>query len=138
MLNDDIIRLIEQGASDQNDLLAKLKDLGHELTQSSVSRKLKQLGITKLYGKYHLSKNIPLHFKQEVIFSFAAPNLLILRTAPGHASTIAALLDGQLINNNKYPEFIGTIAGDDTIFLAIDLGDKSSAWAVEKLKSIIG
>ncbi len=138
MLNDDIIRLIEQGASDQNDLLAKLKDLGHELTQSSVSRKLKQLGITKLHGKYHLSKNIPLRFKQEVTFSFVQPNLLILRTAPGHANTIAALLDGQLINNDKYPEFVGTIAGDDTIFLAVDLGDRSSAWAVEKLKQIIG
>ncbi len=137
MLNDDVIKLIEQGVSDQNDLLTKLRELGHELTQSSISRKLKQLGIAKLHGKYHLSQNIPLHFKQEVTFSFVQPNLLILRTAPGHASTIAALLDVQLINNDKYPEFVGTIAGDDTIFLAVDLGDKNSAWATDRIKLLI-
>jgi transcriptional regulator of arginine metabolism len=134
MLNDDIIRLIKEGIGEQGELLKKLEALGHRLTQSSISRRLKQLGVSKLYGKYQLAKASG--FKETKI-SFIQPNLFVIKTAPGHASLIATIIDEQLIENPQFPEFVGSIAGDDTIFLAVDLGDKDSAWAREIIIQLI-
>jgi transcriptional regulator of arginine metabolism len=132
MLNDDIIRLLEEDVNDQNKLLQRLKSLGHELTQSSISRKLKALGISKIHGKYQKIANAS-HFVNKI--SFIQPNMIVIRTSPGNANPIAAKIDQQLID--KYPEFIGSIAGDDTIFLAINLNGKDSAYLIKKLKEII-
>jgi transcriptional regulator of arginine metabolism len=137
MLNDDIIRLIEQGSSDQQALLAKLADLGYDLTQSSISRKLKQLGIIKLQGKYQLPR-LTIGGNKIKSIAVIAPNLLVIRTAPGHADMTASIIDEQLIENQQYPEFVGSIAGDDTIFLAINLGNKDSTWAIDQLKQVVG
>lgn len=115
MLNDDIIKIIEHGIDEQQVLLEKLIGLGYKLTQSSISRKLKQMGIVKLGGKYQL----PRHEANEIkSLKFIEPNLLVIRTSPGHASAIAAIIDEKLVGNPQYPEFVGTIAGDDTIFVA--------------------
>jgi len=131
MLNNNIIRLIEEGVNDQSELLSKLRDLGHELTQSSISRKLKDLGISKLHGRYQR-----LHIlSKETKISFVDPNMLVINMAPGHAGAMAAKIDQQLIA--RYPEFIGSIAGDDTIFLAINLNEKDSVWAIEKVREVI-
>ncbi len=132
MLNDDIIRLIDRGVNDQSELLAELKLLGHELTQSSISRKLKALGINKIHGKYQRTLKTQ---QTETKIAFVAPNMIVVRTLPGRANFIAAIIDEQLIG--KYPEFIGSIAGDDTIFIAIDLKGKDSDLAIKKLKEII-
>ncbi len=131
MLNKNIIHLIEEGVNDQNELLTKLNALGHELTQSSISRKLKSLGISKLHGKYQRLGIL----SRETKITFVAPNMLVINIAPGHAGALATKIDQQLIA--KYPEFIGSIAGDDTIFLAVDLGDKTGIWAVEKVRAVI-
>jgi transcriptional regulator of arginine metabolism len=132
MLNDDIIRLIDRGVNDQSELLAELKLLGHELTQSSISRKLKTLGINKIHGKYQRMLKTQ---QTEIKISFVAPNMIVVHTLPGRANFIAAIIDEQLID--KDPEFIGSIAGDDTIFIAIDLKGKDSDLAIKKLKEII-
>lgn len=134
MLSDDIIRLIEEGINDQRALLEGLKLLGHEITQSSISRKLKQLGVTKLNGKYQLILS-NIHFESHI--SFVPPNMIVVRTVPGHANVIAASIDEYLIKNNKHPEFIGTIAGDDTIFIAINLDGQDVNNVIKKLKEII-
>lgn len=136
MLNDDIIKLINQGISEQKELLIKLTKLGHNLTQSSISRKLKQLGAYKLHGKYQLKK-LPSKEKN-IKITFVSPNLFIIKTTPGHASALASIIDEQLIENNLYPEFIGSLAGDDTIFIAVNLQDKTSAWAEKYIKETLG
>ena len=136
MLNDDIIHLIEEGINDQHELLRQLKILGHELTQSSISRKLKQLGITKLHGRYQRMELIRSKEK-EISFVFVPPNLLVIRTFPGHAGVIASEIDQQLVDNTRYPEFVGSIAGDDTIFVAINIADKDSDFIIEKIKEAI-
>jgi transcriptional regulator of arginine metabolism len=134
MLNDDIIALIRQGVTDQQDLLEKLKNLGHELTQSSISRKLKQLGISKSQGRYKIGQT---SLMLETKISFVPPNLLVLSTLPGHANVIAASIDWQLIENHEHPEFVGSIAGDDTIFIAVDLKGKSHESAINKVKQLL-
>ena len=116
MLNDDIIKIIRQGVNDQKLLLEKLSDLGHHLTQSSISRKLKQIGIIKANGIYQMAASEDKKIKS---MNFVEPNLFIIRTAPGHAGAIASIIDKQLVDKPRYPSFVGTIAGDDTIFIAI-------------------
>jgi transcriptional regulator of arginine metabolism len=118
MLNDDIIQVIKNGVTDQQDLHQKLKKLGHDLTQSSISRKLKQLGISKSQGIYKIANQHNPILSSKV--SFVPPNLIVITTPPGHANVIAAKIDNQLIENSKLPEFVGSIAGDDTIFIAVN------------------
>lgn len=134
MLKDDIIEIIKQGVSDQNELLNKLDNLGHSLTQSSISRKLKQLGIKKIHGGYQITQ---LKVSSVINIGFSEPNLFIIRTNPGHANSLAGTIDKELIDNPNYPQFLGTIAGDDTIFIAVNIADKGYAWAYNKLKEVI-
>ena len=135
MLNDDIIRIIKKGASDQQELLEALIDLGHDLTQSSISRKLKQLGVVKVKGKYVLPKVEEKTIKDIV---FIEPNLFVIRTTPGNASAVAAIIDEKLVENPQYPDFGGTIAGDDTIFVAVDVGSREYGKEMAILKKVIG
>jgi transcriptional regulator of arginine metabolism len=132
MLNDDIIRMVEVGINDQAELLKELKNLGYVVTQSSISRKLKSLGIVKLNGRYQMVVNAQV-IKTKITFVY--PNMIVIRTPPGNANPIAAKIDLKLVD--KVFGFIGCIAGDDTIFVAIDLGDKDSSFFVEKIREIM-
>ncbi len=134
MINDDIISLIKQGVFDQQDLTNKLQSLGYKLTQSSVSRKLKQLGITKLHGEYKIMNS---NIKNNTKATFVPPNLIVISTLPGHANVLATKIDEALISNTNHPEFIGSIAGDDTIFLSVNLNDQPSSIAMNKVNQIL-
>jgi len=109
-----ILSLIEANAvSDQAQLLALLDRHGHALTQPTLSRHLKKLSVVKRDGRYQkveqLAPEIP-------PYSLAAvpPNLLLLKTRPGHAQLIGYRLDAAHI-----PGLVGTVAGDDTVLLAV-------------------
>jgi transcriptional regulator of arginine metabolism len=128
MINDDILALINKGAKDQQSLLEELNKLGHKVTQSTISRKLKQLGIIKIAGKYQIS-SLSLSNNE---YLFVAPNLFIIKTAAGNAQAVAAKIDRQIIG--KHPAFIATIAGDDTIFLACNIQEQSPEELMQILK----
>lgn len=134
MLNDEIIRLINEGVKDQNELLNSLKELGFELTQSSISRKLKQMGIIKSQGKYQLLSAHRVPVAENQVIS-VPPNLLVVKTKPGHANVVAAVIDEKLIASNS--NFVATIAGDDTVFIAINSQVESIDMLVKKVKSVI-
>lgn len=131
-MNDDIIEIIKQGVNEQQILLLELSKLGHSITQSSISRKLKKMGIEKIGGKYRLPKSEESKIKN---INFIEPNLVVIHTLPGHANAIGAIIDEKLVSNSKYPEFAGTIAGDDTIFVAIRTG--SYYKVMSELKSLL-
>ena len=101
----------------QGELLASLSEKGIDTTQSSVSRDLAKLGVIKYKGSYR----IPTNFKSESLhkkplqMTYAGPHLLVVKTSPGDASRIALLIDTCVIAG-----IAGTIAGDDTIFCAIN------------------
>lgn len=119
MINDDIIKIIKRGINEQQVLLTELTRLGYSITQSSISRKLKKMGIEKIRGKYCLPKSEESQIKN---ITFIEPNMVVIHTLPGHANAIGAVIDKELVGSPKHPEFVGTIAGDDTIFVAIDDG----------------
>lgn len=104
----------------QAELVAALRQLGHTATQSSVSRDLREMGISKGNGGYVLpaaeSTAAPAAgtvggFVRSI--TPAGANLVVVRTAIGAAQRVAVELD-----RSGWPEITGTISGDDTIFIA--------------------
>lgn len=96
----------------QETLVQRLLDEGFQVTQSSVSRDLQELGVDKIGGRYTLPE------AREVVPGIrsgesAGPHLLVLKTDIGAANLIAVKIDQIGLS-----EVVGTIAGDDTIFLA--------------------
>jgi transcriptional regulator of arginine metabolism len=115
--------LAESEIFSQDELVQVLSGLGHSVTQSSVSRDMSDLGVQKVKGRYMLPMKT---FASEAgILSAvsAGPNLIVFRTEVGAAQLVASRLD-QL----GLEEIIGTVAGDDTIFVAT--GDGRSQQAI--------
>jgi transcriptional regulator of arginine metabolism len=109
-----ILRLLEDATiADQGDLLARLGAKGHDLTQSTLSRRLKRLGVQKVQGHYRRVEATA-QLLPEVTITEAPPNLLVLRTAPGFAQALGLSVDADPV-----PGQMGTLAGDDTVFVAV-------------------
>lgn len=109
-----ILHLLEAAPiTDQGDLLARLAAHGHDLTQSTLSRRLKRLGVQKVQGHYRRVES-SVQALPEVTVTEVPPNLLVLRTAPGFAQALGLSLDA-----DPAPGQMGTLAGDDTVFVAV-------------------
>ena len=113
--------LSQHRISRQAELVARLHARGLEATQSSVSRDLRELGVAKQGGHYALP-NAAAYSDDAVLRSSAGfvrgmapagPNMLVVTTATGAAQRVALMLD-----RLKWPEIVGTLSGDDTIFVA--------------------
>ena len=109
-----------QPARRQADLVRELQAQGFEVTQSSVSRDLRELGAARINDRYVLTEDglasgTPVSalagFVREVLT--AGPNLTIVKTATGAAQSVAVAID-----RDRWAEVVGTISGDDTIFIA--------------------
>jgi transcriptional regulator of arginine metabolism len=111
----------------QEELQKHLEDEGISVTQATISRDIKELQLTKVVGPtgrytYALPTTPPVytiegvrHRLMEVFVSLArAQNMLVLKVLPGHAHSIAWLLD-----NLPDSDLVGTLAGDDTILLIL-------------------
>jgi transcriptional regulator of arginine metabolism len=113
--------LREHSIARQSELVDLLRAAGFPATQSSVSRDLKDLGAAKLKDGYSLPEETEagnvdaLHAVAEFIRDIrtAGPNLLVVTTAVGAAQRVAVTLD-----RISWPEIVGTVSGDDTIFIA--------------------
>jgi transcriptional regulator of arginine metabolism len=99
--------------TDQGDLLARLAAQGHDLTQSTLSRRLKRLGVQKVHGIYRRAE-AGAQILPGVRITEVPPNLLVLRTAPGFAQALGLSLDAEPVSGQ-----MGTLAGDDTVFVAV-------------------
>ena len=117
-----IMRILRDGlVRKQQDLVRLLKKAGHEVTQSSVSRDLRDLGVLKASGRYVLPADEVSRANGDfgAISQFvralrrAGPSLTVLRTTIGAAQSVAVAID-----RAAWPEVAGTISGDDTIFIA--------------------
>ena len=116
-----IVGIIEERAiSSQEELLAHLAAAGIRVTQATLSRDLRELNLVKVRGVYRRSGawNEPSDraalaraLKQYVLQSSTSGNMLMIRTAPGNAHAVGVVLDSA-----HWPEVLGTVAGDDTVF----------------------
>ena len=98
----------------QEDLRQLLEKSGVPATQSSVSRDLEELGVVKQHGHYTLPRTNGAPTRGLLSLDHAGDSLVIARTVPGLASAVAVEIDAAAI-----PEIVGTIAGEDTIFIAV-------------------
>jgi transcriptional regulator of arginine metabolism len=117
--------ITEINISTQEELLKRLKGKGISCTQATLSRNLRQLGVSRIPDgagnyKYALSENVRNSASSAVKLNIVpviqdiveAKGLMVIRTIPGNASNTAFFIDGA----GRY-EIAGTIAGDDTILL---------------------
>jgi transcriptional regulator of arginine metabolism len=146
----EALRLIisSQQLGSQDELLNALQKEGFKLTQATLSRDLKQLKVAKaasmsgnyvyvlpnetMYKRVSTPNSIREMMKVPgfVSINFSG-NLGIIKTRPGYASSIAWNID-----NSDVPEILGTIAGDDTIFIVIKEGVKHQE-IVDALSDIV-
>ena len=113
----------------QEELVARLDLAGVPATQATVSRDLDELGAVRVRGGGAIHYRLPEQFEgnqtdrldqllaEWVSDIVAAGNLIVLRTPPGSANLVANALDAAGLE-----EVAGTIAGDDTIFVALNDG----------------
>ena len=126
--HDAIIEIIaEKDIETQEDLREELHKRGFNVTQATVSRDIRELGLRKESGngrrlRYAAARSsaAPVSdsyrsvLKAGIISMVPAENLIVVKTAAGVAMAVAAALDRMDIE-----DLIGCIAGDDTIFLAV-------------------
>ncbi|MCH7820808.1 MAG: arginine repressor [Proteobacteria bacterium] len=123
-LRRDAIRQMLQHApaATQQSLVDALRAQGLVATQSSVSRDLKELGAIKTRQGYELPGSDTAAQDELVAAAVflrevqpAGPNLTVIKTAIGAAQRVALALD-----RSNWPEMVGNIGGDDTVFVATD------------------
>lgn len=115
----------------QQDLAQQLESRGMEATQSSVSRDIRELGLIKVSGRYAAPGlgNFPGGDIEKI--DTAGDNLIVVRTGVGSAQSIAIKIDRADI-----PEIVGTVAGDDTIIIAVKSGATQRV-AVRKITQLL-
>ena len=132
----------------QDEVLQALSKEGVKITQATLSRDMKQLKVAKaatvngsyiyvlpnetMYKRVHgsqlASEMLRIPGFQSINFS---GNIGVIRTRPGYASSIAYNID-----NSDIPEILGTIAGDDTIFIVVRQGCTAQE-VVDSLETVI-
>lgn len=138
-----ILDIINQYEIDtQDELVAMLESKGCEVTQATASRDVKELELVKVAGKEKRYKYAQVGgamfgdhtkygniFRESVVSLQYALNLVIIKTVHGGANSAAAFID-----NLSITEILGSIAGDDTIFIATK-DEESAKRITEQLKS---
>jgi transcriptional regulator of arginine metabolism len=138
----DLLRILHTGkASSQKDIVDALRAAGHEVTQATVSRDLREVGATKIrsgddfvyllpdeLGRTHGSdlmiRNLERTLEEFSLDVRSAHSLVIVLTAPGHGSAVARAIDLAGLD-----DVVGTVAGDDTIFVATPSPDHAARLA---------
>jgi transcriptional regulator of arginine metabolism len=129
----------EQSVGRQSELVTMLRKHGHAATQSSVSRDLRELGVAKLGDRYVLPEaSVAVKEDFSTLRQFvrsaqtAGTNLMVLRTTVGAAQSVAVAID-----RARWSEVVGTISGDDTIFIAT-AGAREQQKLGERLSALFG
>lgn len=129
----------------QEELADRLRDEGFDVTQATVSRDIKELGLIKVPSpgdEYRYATAAESHpanhlerlkrLLREVVVSINdSENLVLIRTIPGNAHALASLLD-----NSGWKDVIGTVAGDDTILLVVKPKEATSE-VIARLNSLM-
>jgi len=122
-----ILEIIEQNVIEtQEELVEKLKQEGMDITQATISRDIKELRLAKVLdeatgvSRYAaipqnvntISAKLLRVFSEAYVSSDYANNIVVVKTLPGMAQAVASVIDSL-----KWPDIIGSIAGDDTVMI---------------------
>lgn len=114
--------LTTKSISSQDELLKFLIDEGYDLTQATLSRDLKYLKVAKTAdeeGNYRYivqsELNKPHSLESGFVSTVFSGNTLVVKTLPGYANPLAVLID-----SHEHEMLVGSVAGDDTIFIALN------------------
>ncbi len=131
-----IIRLVQERAiSTQSELASALRAAGHDVVQTTVSRDVTELGLVKVRapsgrlvyaapgtGDADRLRAIGAAMRRYALAVEPAGSLVVVTTPSGYASALA-----QAIDEGAHPRIAGTIAGDNTIFIAAREGASAAA-----------
>ena len=130
-----ILEIISQNEIEtQEELVDALRKAEFDVTQATISRDIKELGLIKTAGKskkYRYARVFDKQgdtnkllelFKVAVVNITCAQNLIVVKTLTGNASAVAATIDSQDI-----PEILGTLAGDDTVLVIASSNEAANA-----------
>ena len=143
--HDMISKLIaSENVETQEELAARLRELGFPVTQATVSRDIKELRLIKVLtpeGKYKyatvekaeadMQERFIRMFSNCVLTVSSSGNLIVIKTITGSAPAAAEAVDSL-----KWPDILGTIAGDNTIFIAVRDG-KSVSDIIKKFQKML-
>ena len=118
----------------QEELVSELKNLNYDITQATISRDIKELGLIKILsaetGKYKyalvdsddqaVSNKYISIFKEAVISIKTAQNLVILKTIRAMATSICGLID-----KLNFDSVLGAVAGDDTVMIILPSNEEA-------------
>lgn len=137
-----ILTLIsEQNIETQEELIARLKATGFSCTQATVSRDIKELKLIKVagaHGGYHYAQSHAASgsrvtakydkiLTETVVSADYAGNMVVVKTFTGMAMAACAAIDAL-----HWEGMLGTIAGDDTIFIVVK-DEQHAGWIAERL-----
>ncbi|MEG0833236.1 MAG: arginine repressor [Oscillospiraceae bacterium] len=143
---DLILNLVtEKSVTTQDELLCELKKHGFNVTQATISRDIKELRLSKITDKNGISRyyvaakddenefsdKFRTIFTESVISVAKAGNLVVLKCYTGMGNAACAALDSM-----RFTHIVGTIAGDDTIFAAVETQDDAHS-LVDKLNVLL-
>lgn len=136
--------IAEYPVDTQDEIISRLKEAGYKATQATISRDIKDLRLVKALGadgKYRyisaanhradLRRSFAQFFGSSVISIDPAQNIVVIKTLSGMANAVCASMD-----STDNAAIVGTIAGDDTIFVACRTND-SARELIEELKQYI-
>jgi transcriptional regulator of arginine metabolism len=146
---EEILRIVRSTAvHSQDELLTALRQRGFDVTQPTLSRDLRELGLVKTPNGYvspealaPVATFMPRETREHrfeqlvrdtVIFAEAAVNMVVLKTPPAAAQPLASAIDAAPIE-----DFLGNIGGDDTIFVAFRTPTAAAAFA-QRVHEIAG
>ena len=122
-----LVEMLSDGfAGTQDEIVTRLAKAGFKVTQTTVSRDLEDIGAIRRHDNDRIVYALPDRngppvgfgrrvFAELILDAQASGNMVVVRTYPGMASTVAAVID-----SNHIPGALGTIAGDDTVFVVAD------------------
>lgn len=141
-----IVELIEKyDVETQEELAELLKNAGFQVTQATVSRDIRELQLSKIptgdgRQKYVVLRQDDSHLvdkyirvlKDGLISMDMAQNILVIKTVSGMASAVAVAVDAM-----KFKEIVGSIAGDDTIMMAVRTVEETKV-VMDKIHKMLG
>lgn len=140
-----IIELVEKYAIEtQEELAEMLQNEGVVATQATISRDIRELKLSKVTNKEGKQRYVVLKqeenylvdkynrvLKEGFVSMDQAQNILVVKTVSGMAMAVAAAIDGL-----KYPEIVGSIAGDDTIMVAVRSTEETTV-LIKKIRELL-